>query len=1679
MLFNTQLDFFGTTAINEFKPDLLPDHNNQTTPIIVPEFEKITKALDYRLTGSRILGKNWKDRAKDNIRAIELAISLEQEGRNSTPEEQDILIKYTGFGASELACNLFPVSGNDYKKEWKQTGEKLSSLINKEQREKLMRSTQYAHYTPEYIIHAIWKKLIAFGFKGGKILEPGCGSGLFMACMPNKYTSKAAFTAIENEPLTALIAKKLYPNSRIIQNDFLKTQLNGEFDLVIGNPPFSDRKIQMPELDIHSLSLHEAFLHKSISLLKEGGICVFVISRWFMDKLDHTARASIADQARLIGAIRLPQASMRESSGTDVVVDIVFFQKEKNNTNSEQWMEAVKVDYEDGKEHYSLNKYFLQNPQLVLGQHTIKSAQYGKMAYSCVRGKDEIPLEDAFQETLEKIGKDITFSYLNKSSTKTMDTDEDKFYSSINTRDLFIREGSYLLDKGSLCQIIDNQLVKVKIRKRGEKEGIYQKQAQIIKAYIPIRNAVRAILYAQMQDDPWGKYQTRLMLAWKEFVKSFGPINKTNITVRTSLNNDKEIETRRRPNLVPLLDDPDVWLVSAIEIYDEVENTAKPGAIFTERVISAPTEPEIHSTIDALAIVLDKMGCVNIDQIMTYAKISREKVISDLKGMIYLDHEQTTKEQECWVMADDYLSGYVCDKLKTVREICKTDDRFLENVEALEKAQPEDLKPSEITVRLGAPWLAPEHIKQFFEEVIGVQVSIYHVPMTQSWKVNLNTYKERVELISIWGTERRNAAVLLEDALNSVSPEIYDIIKDSSGEQRIFNSKETEAAKEKMNKIKNAFENWIWQNDERAESLCKTYNRLYNNFVPRSFNGDHLKLPGASDCIQLRPFQKRVIWRIISAGSSYIAHTVGAGKTFSLCAAIMEQKRLGLVKKPIMVVPSHCLAQAAREFLMLYPLARILVADENNFEKSKRQRFISRMATDNWDCIIITHSAFKFIPVPVDFEQDMIREEIQIIEQTLQDIDNTEDSNNFTRKEIEKRKEKLEGILDNLSTHIQRDDLLHLGETGIDQIIVDEAHLFRKLSFETRQRRLRGVDPNGSQRAWDLYVKSKYIACFQPDRSLILASGSPITNTMGEMFTIMRFMIPEMLKERKLNSFDAWAGNFGETKTELELQPNGIYKPVTRFASFVNVADLMSMYRSFADIVVREDLRSHIHLPALKEKGRQIVVCPSGEPFKLFQQTLADRLKEIEARPGKPQKGDDIILNVINDGRHGAIDLRLISTEYENEEDNKLNKLIKNVFQIWQETTSYRYINPVTKENSPITGATQMIFSDLGTEASLARKGFSAYSWIRSELIRMGVPEYEIAFMQNYKKTTEKQKLFADLNEGRKRILIGSTATMGTGVNAQQRLIALHHLDVPWLVADIEQREGRIERQGNQNQEISIFAYALLGSTDTTNWQLLERKARFIALAMSGDKTIRRMEDVGETAGQFALAKALTSGDTRLIQKFGLEADIARLQRLKLAWKDNMLAIRSRIKKAQSIIETAQKRIPNLQKDLKLRIKTEGECFYMETANGNITNRTQAGNYLLGLIHNLKREETNRQFVIAKIGGFKIAIRSSFEGAVIDLFLLVTESKISIEHQSISALGLIIKIERLILHLDTVLIKQQEQLEKASQQLIGYEKQKNQPFLNQNELEQKEQQLIKLVIELENKKEQLENQKVA
>jgi N12 class adenine-specific DNA methylase/predicted RNA methylase len=1700
------LGLFDSTAIGwtvatpkaEPQPDLPePDADG---PVTQPTAVQPTVPLgtNLYLDSDRALARGWPARARDNIAAIRLSKEIEAAGRVPTAEEQALMLRFVGFGATELAQNCFPLPGaTDFRKGWEQIGRELMALASPAEYASLQRATQYAHYTPEPIARALWRSAQRLGFTGGRVLEPGMGTGLFFALLPEVLRETTQLTGIEYDPITARIARLVHPEARVRCEDYTRSKLAGGFDLVIGNPPFADRIVRAdPATASLGLRLHDYFIARSIARLRPGGLALFATSTGTMDKASTAAREHIAGMADLVGAVRLPECSMRASAGTDVVIDVLVFQRrgEGDEPSRTRWTDLADVDLPSkgdattegeretdppealgettatpGSRKWAINEYFAAHPEMVLGAHAIKRGVYGpEPTYTCRARPGDAPLQDMLECALDRLPTGIFVPSPVSLATDDPVDDED-ICSGTAADGATIKEGSYFVGKaGRLMQIVNGSPEPVAIREgkvtegNAPRGGITPKAAKIVRALLPIRDAIRDVLRAQAADKPWRDAQVRLRVAYSGFIRYYGPINHTVVSVTTDAETGDERETHRRPNLAHFADDPDCWLVASIEDYDLESGLARKAPIFSERVIAPPATPLITSAADALAVTLSETGRVDLDHLAELLEREPEAALAQLGTTVFRN-----PRTEAWETADAYLSGAVRTKLAVAEAAAVFDPQYARNVAALREVQPEDLRPSDITAQLGAPWIPTDVIEAFSAEVMQTETRVLHCEAFATWDVDVSRLVGTAAGTSEWGTGRRHAGYLLHDALNSATPQIYDTIIENGSEKRVLNVEATEAAKEKLNRIKEAFTTWIWTDPDRTDRLARIYNDRYNNLVTRHFDGSHLTLPGASSVIRLYAHQKRVIWRVIAAGGSYIAHAVGAGKTFSMAAAVMEQKRLGLITKAMMVVPGHCLAQASREFLQLYPTARILIADETNFTKDKRSRFLARAATANWDCIIITHAAFRFIAVPADFERQMIEDQLTQHEATKLRVDKDDRT---TRKRIEAMKEKLTARLEAIKE--RRDDMLTIEEIGIDQIIVDEAQEFRKLSFSTNRTTLKGVDPDGSQRAWDLFVKSRFVNSKNPGRALIQASGTPITNTLGEMFTVLRFQAEDMLIERGVHEFDAWASAFGSTRTELELQPSGTYKPVERFSDFINVPELIDMFRSIADVVLKDDLRGYLRLPRIRGGQRQLITAPASEPFRAYQKHLARRIEAIKERSGRPKPGDDILLSVITDGRHAAIDMRLVWPANDDEPQNKLNRMIANVHRIWTETAGDHYSKP-DGTPYPTPGAGQLIFCDLGTIAVEAKRGFSAYRWIRQELIRLGVPASEISFMQDFKKSTDKQRLFNEFNAGRVRILIGSSETMGTGVNVQQRLKALHHLDVPWLPSHIEQREGRIERQGNQHDEIELYAYATLGSMDATMWQNNERKARFIAAALSGDRSIRRVEDVGSQANQFAMAKAIASGDGRLLQKAGLENEIARLERQRAAHIDDQHDIRRRIHAALHDRQRAEDRIVAIRQDIEQRTSTRGDAFAMIVGERTVTERKIAGASLLSKLRMALLERDARAWRIGSIGGFDLtaAIRRDFIGREVVPVLVMqrTEYEQTITVQDdLTALGLIARLEHALDHFEEDLETQVRLRDDAIARLAGYEPRLGETFHLQGELDEKLARLAEIEADLAN-----------
>lgn len=1519
-------------------------------------------AQNYRITSDDAIGHGGaKTKARQNLAAIRILKALDSEGRGATPDEQAALVKYVGWGASELANGMFPVKGK-VKSGWEDLSSQLREMLTAEEWEQASRTTQYAHYTSPEVISGIYDGLARMGLDGGVVMEPGMGVGHFAGLMPSGMASRSHYTGIEFDAVTAGIAKHLYPESNIQHADFTRYDVPPDyFDLVIGNPPFSSAVILSdPRYKKQRFSLHEYFFAKSIDSVRPGGLQVFVTSRYLMDRKGERARQYLMDRSDLLGAVRLPQTAFKANAGTEVVTDILFLQKRAEGApaGGASWSGLSEVEALGGKA--TINEYFADHPEMVLGEHALTGSMYGKDEYTVNATSD---IGKALAGAVEQLPVDVYSSGESVEARVEAQAAVDF--------DVYERKNkAYYLEDGKLMQMQAGGVGRpVKIKVGGRGYGLYKKQAMLIRDLVPLKEAAIRLLDAQAQGDAFDVQQAELNRIYDAFVSKHGPVNKVAFRSRKNKSGE-QTEYEVLPNFPKaLMQDPDAALLMTIDSHDPLTGEVRRKSILTERILEPEKQPKIETASDALAAVLNRSGRVDVAAIAEQISMSESDVLDSLGDLVY--RNPVSGE---WETQDEYLSGRVRDKLRDARVAAKEDVAFTRNVEALERVQPADIPPSQITARLGASWITAEDVEVFAREVLGLDAGIDYSSAGRFWALNSSEVVDH-ELAAKFGTQRLGVKELLDAGLNQQQVNVYDSVREDGKDKQVLNSEQTELARAKLMDIKTGFERWIWQDGERAERLARHYNDMFNDLVPRRFDGSHLTLPGVTVKFELRPHQKRVVWRIIQSGNTYMAHTVGSGKTMASIAAGMEQKRLGMIRKPMYVVPNHMLKQFATEFLELYPAAKILVADEENFHARRRAEFVARSATENWDGVVITHSAFGLIGAPREFEQKMLDDELQRYKAALEGVD---DDQRATRKRMEKLIENMEQRLSAVQGRKQ-DDGVSFEQMGVDMLFVDEAHEFRKLSFATSQGNVKGIDPSGSAKAWDLYVKSQYLDAIRPGRSLVLMSGTPVTNTMGEMFTLQRFLQRRELERKGLDDFDSWSGQFADTRAVTEQTPSGGYKVVTRLARFVNIPELLRMFRDVADVVRSADLDGYVVRPVVRGGAMELVTAEPTGAMRSYQGELARRMKAIEERKGPAKKGDDIILSVITDGRHAALDDRYIDPELPSNPETKLNLMIDRVYKILDETKNNVYHDRETGEPESVLGATQMIFADLGVSDT---RGFSAYDAIKQELVAKGVPADDIAYIRDYKKASQKLKLFADLNSGRKRILIGSSRAMGTGVNAQQRLYALHHLDAPWYPADMEQRRGRMVRQGNKNKEVLEFGYAAKGTYDSTMFTMLETKQRFIDQMWADDFAVREMDDLAGDADQYALAKALSSGDERLIQKVGLEQDVARLQRLRNAHADEQVGARSRIARAESDSKTAKQLIAKAELELPRRVDTMGDDFSAVIDGRTYTDRKKAGSALIKMAVKLDdaADPNGSSLVVGRLAGFDVMLHIDRRG---------------------------------------------------------------------------------------------------
>ena len=1452
-----------------------------------------------------------KEKCHGNFRAIEVLREIEAARRKATPEEQQTLVRYVGWGG------LPQVFATHEDSTWQEERDRLRELLTPEEYRSAQATTLNAHYTSATVVSAMYDAVQRLGFTHGKILEPSAGIGHFFGLMPEATRSQSTLTGIEIDPLTARIARVLYPDANIRQQGFEQSQLpGGGFDLVISNVPFGNYKVFDPQFNQHNFLIHDYFFAKSLEKARPGGLVAFITSMGTMDKQDSRLRDYLHERAELLGAVRLPNTAFKQNANTEVTTDMVFLRRlnEGEAPCGHDWRELAAHENANGVA-FRINRYFAEHPAMMCGRMASEGTMYSEGEPALV--PDGRPLDAALSQAIAHLPSTIYRHAENQSASQGDDPEE------IPAPD-GVKEGAFTLHEGQVA-----------VRKGGTlvlSRGLPAETTRRIRGLIQIRESVRDVLRTQLEESGESAIlaaRQQLNVRYDQFVARFGSVSTT-------------------ANRRAFRNDPDYPLLCSLENYNHETKQAAKTAIFRERTIhSAAPVLKAETAKDALVVTLNERGKVDLEHMASLLGKEVSDLTPELQGLIYLD-----PETDRWETEDSYLFGNVREKLTAAQRAARDDPRFQENVEALQAVQPEDLPPSQIEARLGAAWIPETDVEAFASSLLGnYPVTISHSPQVGAWFVQGSPQaKVSVANTTEWGTARYSALNLIQDSLNLKTPTVYD--RDENGNPFV-NATETEGARDRQEKIKERFKTWVWEGDDRRERLCRFYNDQYNSVRLRVFNGAHLTLPASSRQVTLRSHQKDAVWRIIQSRNTLLAHAVGAGKTYTMVAAAIEMKRLGLARKPMFAVPNHMLSQFATELLTLYPNATILAAGKDDFAKDRRAQLFSRIATGNWDAVIVTHSSFEKIPLSTSARKDFIEAQIEEIEDVIRE-QKSESRGTRLVKELERVRKRLEFKLDSISAEEKKDQTLTFEELGVDRLFVDEAHKFKNLFYTTKMTRIAGLPQTASERAFDLFLKVGHIQERNGGGGVVFATGTPISNTMAEMFTMQRYLQMASLRRLGLQHFDSWAGTFGETVTAMELSPDGAgYRLQHRFARFVNVPELMQQFRQTADVQTSDMLK--LPIPKL-ETGRPIIVsAPCSSRLQKFVETLVKRAEQIKT--GKVKPSDDNMLKITSEGRHAALDFRLIAPAAPDAPDSKVNLAIEKIHRIWLDSSPQK--------------SAQLVFCDLSTPKKGQRE-FSVYDDIRAKLIARGVPEKEIAFIQDHDTDTAKAALFKAVREGDVRILLGSTLKMGEGTNVQHRLVALHHLDAPWRPSDIEQREGRILRQGNTNEFVSVFRYVTEGSFDAYMWQTLETKARFIAQVMIGDATMRKAEDVDATALSYAEVKAIASGNPMVIEKAQIDAEVIRLNRLRRQHMDSQHSIRLRIKQAEHNVTAEQKFVANLQQDLATRTPTRGDEFTVTLDGQHFDERVKAGRQLVFIGAALKPMQSTRK--IGSIAGFPISL---------------------------------------------------------------------------------------------------------
>ena len=1453
--------------------------------------------VNYRITDDALGAAPPSQRYANNVAAIRLLKQVEAENRLATSEEQEVLAKYVGWGG---LADCFDPKHSRY--------EELKGLLSETEYAAARESTLTAFYTPPVVIRSIYAALGQMGFRQGNVLEPACGIGHFLGMLPESMTESKLY-GVELDDISGRIARQLYPRSSISVLGYEKMDFpDNFFDAVVGNVPFGQFKVQDRRYDRLNLSIHEYFFAKTLDKVRPGGVVAFVTSSYTMDKRTGNVRKYIAQRAELLGAIRLPNDTFKAAAGTEVVSDILFLQKRDRMVDIEpDWVQLGTND--DG---ITMNRYFLDHPDMVLGEMKMVSGPYGP-GPTCAPFPDQ-PLDSLLVNAVQNIHGEIT-TYEREEELEG----EDQSIAADPT----VRNFSYTLVNDKLYYREDSRMNPVEVSKTAESR---------IRGMIGLRDCVRTLLEYQTEDYPDGmirQQQAKLNDLYDRFTHDYGLINS-------------------RGNAIAFDQDSAYFLLCSLEVLDEEGGLKRKADLFTKRTIRSHRPAErVDTAVEALALSIGEKARVDMTYMGQLTGKDEDTLFADLQGVVFLNPDYGERGGEKYLPADEYLSGNVRRKLAEVRTRAETEPQYLSNVEALEKVQPVDLTASEISVRLGATWLNPEYIRQFIFETLDTprrarwDIKVHYSQITGEWRIEGKSKdKSNIKAFNTYGTLRASAYEIIESSLNLKDVRIFDYQYDRDGRRvAVLNKKETAIAQGKQELLKEAFDEWIWKDPERREKICKAYNILFNSNRPREYDGSHINFSGMNPEITLRKHQVNAIAHILYGGNTLLAHVVGAGKTFEMVAAAMESKRLGLCQKSLFVVPNHLTEQWASEFLQLYPAANVLVATKKDFETKNRKRFCGRIATGDYDAVIIGHSQFEKIPVSIQRQRAILEQQMDEIILGIREA-KADKAENFTIKQMEKTRKGLQNKLDKLNDQSRKDDVVTFEELGVDRLFIDESHYYKNLFLYTKMRNVSGIAQTEAQKSSDLFMKCRYLDEITGGRGVVFATGTPISNSMVELYTIQRYLQMGALQEQGFQHFDAWAANYGETVTAIELAPEGTgYRAKTCFSKFNNLPELISVFKNVADIQTADMLNlpvpeAHYHNTALKPSEYQ----------KQMVASLAERAEQV--RNKQVDSSVDNMLLITNDGRKLALDQRLINPMLPADPESKAVKCAETVFDIWRRTAEKH--------------STQMIFCDLSTP-----KGdgvFSVYDDIRSKLLAMGVPENEIAYIHDAKTEAQKKDLFAKVRAGQVRVLLGSTQRMGAGTNCQQKLVALHHLDCPWRPADLQQREGRIIRQGNENAEVDIYSYVTEGTFDAYLYQLVERKQKFIAQIMTSKSPVRSAEDVDDQALSYAEIKALASGNPLIKEKMDLDIEVTKLKLLKSSHLSQRYSMEDAISKTfpKSIAET-QERIAGYGADIaavKAHTAHNADGFSPMTLAGKAyTEKKAAGAELLVMCQNMLTPE--------------------------------------------------------------------------------------------------------------------------